>query len=277
MILATPNYHGTLSGVLKNALDLMSVQEFDGKVVGLDRCLGWTNGRRTSTLNALRAIGRTLHACVIPSEACVYDAATAFAADGSLGDAAIEERLKDVGRKVAPDPHACIKGSARTPSAVGRGGRMATTEETGPWDVAAFDKLVSWAPATGAAVEKITTIRGPERWTAKPWNSFALRLTRRANLNEDGTRLHIRKALAAGATRDDLLTVLMMASLLSIHTCSLGAPILLEEAKNAGVTATEKNVTAYRGCDRMRARRTMERFTHGIRSTLSDLGMDRQP
>ena len=72
------------------------------------------------------------------------------------------------------------------------------------------------------------------------------------NLNEDGTRLHIRKALAAGATRDELLTVLMMASLLSIHTCSLGAPILLEEAKNAGVTATEKNV-ATPSCDRMRA------------------------
>lgn len=100
VILATPNYHGTLSGVVKNALDLMSVQEFEGKVVGL---VGVSGGRMggANTLNTLRAIGRTLHAWVIPSEAWVYDAATAFAADGSLGDAAIEERLKDVGRKVA--------------------------------------------------------------------------------------------------------------------------------------------------------------------------------
>jgi len=42
----------------------------------------------------------------------------------------------------------------------------------------------------------------------------------------------------AGATRYELLMVLKMASLLSIHVCSLGAPILLEEASNAGV-ATE--------------------------------------
>jgi FMN reductase len=100
VILATPNYHGTLSGVLKNALDLMSVQEFEGKIVGL---VGVSGGRMggANTLNTLRAIGRSLHAWVVPWEAWVYDASVAFAADGSLGDAAIEERLKDVGRKVA--------------------------------------------------------------------------------------------------------------------------------------------------------------------------------
>ena len=43
----------------------------------------------------------------------------------------------------------------------------------------------------------------------------------------------------------------MMASLLSIHTCSLGAPILIEEAKNASVTAPAKNI-ATPNCDRMR-------------------------
>ena len=36
-----------------------------------------------------------------------------------------------------------------------------TMDETGPWDVAAFDKLVSWAPAMGAAVEKVTN----DPWT----------------------------------------------------------------------------------------------------------------
>jgi NAD(P)H-dependent FMN reductase len=68
VILATPNYHGTLRGVLKNALDLMSVQEFEGKVVGL---VGVSGGRMggANTLNTLRAIGRTLHAWVIPWEA----------------------------------------------------------------------------------------------------------------------------------------------------------------------------------------------------------------
>ena len=55
------------------------------------------------------------------------------------------------------------------------------------------------------------------------------------NLSAGGTRRHIRGALDAGATRDEILMVLKIASLLSIHTCSLGAPILLEEAKAAGV------------------------------------------
>ena len=58
------------------------------------------------------------------------------------------------------------------------------------------------------------------------------------NLSAEGTRRHIRGALEAGATREEILMVLKIASLLSIHTLSLGAPILLEEAKAAGVKPT---------------------------------------
>ncbi|MFN7566008.1 MAG: NADPH-dependent FMN reductase, partial [Microcystis sp.] len=32
LILATPEYHGSVSGVMKNALDLMSFEELSGKV-----------------------------------------------------------------------------------------------------------------------------------------------------------------------------------------------------------------------------------------------------
>ena len=55
------------------------------------------------------------------------------------------------------------------------------------------------------------------------------------NLQPQATRRHIRAALEAGATRDEILFVLKASSVLSIHSCSLGAPILLEEAKAAGV------------------------------------------
>ncbi len=130
---------------------------------------------------------------------------------------------------------------------------MTTTNETGPWDAEAFDQLARWAPAMGAALEKVTN---------EPWSGTLDHKTVElvcvafnaacTNLNANGTQQHIRRALAAGATRDQLLTVLMMASLLSIHTCSLGAPILIEEAKNAGITATQKKV-ATPSCDRMRA------------------------
>ena len=44
-----------------------------------------------------------------------------------------------------------------------------------------------------------------------------------------GVRRHIRKALELGATKEDIAAVLQLTSLLSIHTMSLGAPILLEE------------------------------------------------
>jgi alkylhydroperoxidase/carboxymuconolactone decarboxylase family protein YurZ len=73
------------------------------------------------------------------------------------------------------------------------------------------------------------------------------------NLNPEGTRRHIHAALDAGANRDEILMVLKMASLLSIHSCSLGAPILLEEAKAAGVGPVEQRQPATPIVNRLRA------------------------
>jgi len=72
------------------------------------------------------------------------------------------------------------------------------------------------------------------------------------NLQPDGTRRHIRAALDAGATRDEILLILKMASVMSIHSCSLGAPILLEEAKAAGVEPMPKQASTP-ACDQMKA------------------------
>jgi alkylhydroperoxidase/carboxymuconolactone decarboxylase family protein YurZ len=44
-----------------------------------------------------------------------------------------------------------------------------------------------------------------------------------------------------------------MASVLAIHACSLGAPILLEEAKAAGVKPSPKSAVATPACDQVRA------------------------
>ena len=44
-----------------------------------------------------------------------------------------------------------------------------------------------------------------------------------------------------------------MASVMSIHSCSLGAPILLEEAKAAGATPSKKQAAATPACDKMKA------------------------
>src|SRR5215472_9253360 len=44
-----------------------------------------------------------------------------------------------------------------------------------------------------------------------------------------GVRRHIRKALEVGATKEEILAVLQYVSVLGIHSCALGVPILVEE------------------------------------------------
>ena len=57
------------------------------------------------------------------------------------------------------------------------------------------------------------------------------------NLDEAETRRHVRAALAAGATREEILHVIECAFALAVRSCGLGASILIEEMKAAGVTA----------------------------------------
>jgi alkylhydroperoxidase/carboxymuconolactone decarboxylase family protein YurZ len=52
-----------------------------------------------------------------------------------------------------------------------------------------------------------------------------------------GVRRHIRRALAAGATREELVAVLQLASMQGLHSMSLSAPILLEEVEAAARSA----------------------------------------
>src|SRR6185369_3661942 len=132
--------------------------------------------------------------------------------------------------------------------------RSVDDRSTGPWDNAALDKFHEWEPLW---VDQCL------RMSEDPWTSGILprkdvELISIAvnaactNLSAEGTRRHIRGALEAGATREEILMILKIASLPSIHTCSLGAPILLEEANAIGVKRTPKKV-ATPVCDKMRA------------------------
>lgn len=49
------------------------------------------------------------------------------------------------------------------------------------------------------------------------------------HLYEPGLRQHIRNALGYGATKAEIMEVLELTSVLGIHTCTLGVPVLLEE------------------------------------------------
>ncbi len=100
IILGTPEYYGSLSGVLKNALDLMGPDQFEGKVVGLVGVAGGHTGAINS-LNTMRAIGRNLHAWVVPQEVSVANTGELFDEDGSLKDPALDQRLRDLGQVMA--------------------------------------------------------------------------------------------------------------------------------------------------------------------------------
>ncbi len=100
IILGTPEYHSSYSGVLKNALDLMGFDEFGGKMVGLVGVSGGEMGA-FHALISLRVVGRSLHAWVVPHQASVPRAWRRFDKDGTLEDRKIEERLREVGRQVA--------------------------------------------------------------------------------------------------------------------------------------------------------------------------------
>lgn len=128
------------------------------------------------------------------------------------------------------------------------------TTPLGPFEPAALSQLRAWDAGWAELCQ---------RMAAGPCNAGVLprRLAElvgvavsvaSTNLNAEGTRRHIRGALDAGATRDEVLMVLKMATLLSIHSCSLGAPILIEEARAIGATAQPKPGPTP-ACDRMKA------------------------
>ena len=99
-----------------------------------------------------------------------------------------------------------------------------------PWD-AALNKLREWDPVWADQCAKATM---------SPWTRGVLPLkfielvcvglnAAGTHLNPDGTRRHIRAAIAAGANREEVLFVLKCASLMAIPF-SFNAPILLQEA-----------------------------------------------
>lgn len=99
LILGTPEYHGSYSGVLKNALDLLGFDEMEGKMIGLVGVSGGVMGG-LSALHELRSVGRSLHAWVVPQQATVPRARQAFDDHGAK-DPKVDEHLRQVGRQVA--------------------------------------------------------------------------------------------------------------------------------------------------------------------------------
>ena len=129
-----------------------------------------------------------------------------------------------------------------------------TTQSAGPWG-SSLDKLKEWDPKGAELLLRV----GMDPWTSGVLPRKEVELIYLAlncsctNLDEEGTRRQIRAALEAGATRDEILLVLKCGVGLAVHSCSLGAPILLEEMKAAGVKAAGGPKPETPACDAMRA------------------------
>ncbi len=91
LILATPEYHGGVSGVLKNSLDLMSFTQLSDKVTGVISVLG--GQPNSNALNELRLIMRWVHGWVIPEQIAIGQVWKAFSPEGKLLDEKLSQRF----------------------------------------------------------------------------------------------------------------------------------------------------------------------------------------
>jgi FMN reductase len=105
VLLVSPGYHGTVSGLFKNALDYVEdLREderpyLDGRAVGcVAAAFGWQAA--VTTLTALRSIVHALRGWPTPLGAAVNSGQVKFDADGGCSDAKVEQTLRTIGGQV---------------------------------------------------------------------------------------------------------------------------------------------------------------------------------
>jgi FMN reductase len=105
IVLASPGYHGSVSGLLKNALDYIEGMRVDsrsylaGRAVGCIACAaGWqTTG---STLATLRAIVHSLRGWPTPLGVCINTSVKVFSENGDCLDGAVAGQLAILAEEV---------------------------------------------------------------------------------------------------------------------------------------------------------------------------------
>ena len=105
VIFSSPGYHGSVSGLLKNAIDYTEDMRTDPRVYLADRAVGiivCADGIQAmgSTLNSLRSIAHALRGWPTPFAAVVNSGARPFAADGVCQSAEVEQSLRLVAAQV---------------------------------------------------------------------------------------------------------------------------------------------------------------------------------
>ncbi|MCJ9729646.1 NADPH-dependent FMN reductase [Bradyrhizobium sp. PRIMUS42] len=105
IIISSPAYHGSISGLLKNALDYAEELRTDARVyldgiaVGCIACAGgWQAAGQT--LSVLRTIAHSLRGWPTPFGAMLNTSVPLFDGEGNCTDPAIRGQLETVGRQV---------------------------------------------------------------------------------------------------------------------------------------------------------------------------------
>lgn len=105
VIIASPSYHGSISGLLKNALDYAEDLRDDRRSYLSDRAIGLivcADGVQAmgSTLTSLRALAHALRGWPTPYGAVIHSAAQPFSAEGRCRSADVAEQLRRVAQQV---------------------------------------------------------------------------------------------------------------------------------------------------------------------------------
>jgi FMN reductase len=105
LLIASPGYHGGISGLVKNALDYIEDLKHDerpyleGRAVGCIVCAsGWQ--ATVMTLAALRSVVHALRGWPTPLGVAINSRANPFGQDGSVIDETVADQLRIVGRSV---------------------------------------------------------------------------------------------------------------------------------------------------------------------------------
>lgn len=105
VLIASPGYHGSVSGMVKNALDYVEDLRYadrpylDGRAVGLIAVAhGWQTA--VGTLNELRLVVHALRGWPAPLGVAVNDAAGLIGADAESSDPAVVRQLHTMGEQV---------------------------------------------------------------------------------------------------------------------------------------------------------------------------------
>lgn len=120
IIIASPGYHGGVSGLVKNALDYTEDMRsddrvyFDGCSVGcIVTAAGWQG--TTTTLTALRSIVHALRGWPTPLGVCINSTEPAFANDGTCLSQGIADQLELLASQTVEFARARMVAAIQTP------------------------------------------------------------------------------------------------------------------------------------------------------------------